>query len=265
MARRFEGSKPGESLTFQPEALAGLRVDPNPSRFGPIVIEEILLASLAQGQLQECLVRKDAEDQPVLYVGRNRLAHVMYINAHPERWPEWGIDAPLGLRAKYIQVSKEQAEERGIDENLERKGVGTLGKAQLAQRYHLQGRDDKWIAQRLRLKSTSRVTQLLDLFSLGDPVLILVAEGRLTEAACRTLKGLSEAAISDIVQQIQVGTKPHTVLAAIREQHRQGGRLKPRSGKEVMQAVAELRGSRAADFRAWMKGDSTVRIEEIFL
>jgi len=258
MARRFEGTKPGESLTFQPEYIAGLKEDPNPSRFGRIKIEEWLLASLAKGQIQECLVRMDSEHNPVLYVGRNRKAHILYINEHPERWEEWGVKAPLGLRAKYMPLTKEQAEEMGIDENLERNELGTLDKAQLAQRYSLQGKDNAWIAARLRLKSTTRVTQLLDLFAMGHDVLTLISEGKLTEAATRGLKGLSEEVIAEIVAKIRAGEKPHAVLAEIREQHRAKGAARPRSGREILKEFESLGGDAGTTLASWAKGDGSV-------
>jgi hypothetical protein len=256
MARRFEGSKPGESLTFQPEALPTLRVDPNPSRFGPIIIQEWLLASLAKGQIQECLVRMDSEYNPILYVGRNRLAHVLFINAHPERWEEWGIKAPLCLRAKYMPITAEAATEMGIDENLDRNELRVVDKAMLAQRYQLGGRDKAWIAQRLRLKSTARVSQLLDLFSLGEEVLELVAQAKLTEAAARQFCGLPEARIAEIAALVRGGQGIHSILSEIREQHRLKGKPRPRSGKEVGKAFEDLGGDAGASLAAWWRGES---------
>ena len=264
MPTRFPGSKPDDFSKFEGEAIRLMQVDPNLSRFGDVKIDEKFAERLArEGQLEPGLIRKGPGGEPILFAGNRRRLHILWINDHPERWSDWGLSAPMTFAAKYKPVTEAQARELALSENLERAELRPIDKAQIAQAYRLQDREEAWIADRLRV-STARIRQLLDLFSLGDAVLALVDEGILTEAAARSLKKLTADQIAEVVAGIRAGSKPHEVLTAIREQHRASGRLKPRTGREVLKALEAVPGTRAHDFMQWLRGDPTVTLEEVF-
>src|SRR5215210_3116932 len=166
MSFRPKGSKPDDVLKFEGDAIREMRVDPNISRYGTPPIDLSFCWDLVRhGQLEPGLIRRDSTKEPVLFVGNRRRLHILYINDHQEdfaTYPESGEPAlvgPMSFSVKFRPVTVQQAEEMALSENLQRKDLRTVDKAQLAQRYALQDRDPKWIAERLAV-TTSRVTQL---------------------------------------------------------------------------------------------------------
>lgn len=265
MATRFAGWKPDEQLKCFGEDIRTMRVDPNHSRFGEIPIDvEFALDIAARGQLEPGLVRKDSEGNPVLFVGNRRRLHILWINDHLEEVNHLlgdrglpTLSEPLAFVAKFKPVTQQQAEEMQVSENIQRADLRPVDKAVLAQRYaSVYGKDLPEIGNRLRL-TPARVRQLLDLFSLGQPVLELVAAGKLTEGGARGLKGLPEEVIASVVEEIRGGARAHQILARIREQHRERGRTRPRSGREIVKQFEEIGGPLGADLVAWASGDPT--------
>ncbi len=254
MATRF-GAKPDEVLKFEGDAIASMKVDPDPSRFAAPPIDPAFCAVLAkEGQQQPGLIRKGTEGEPVLFVGRRRRAHILHINEDPAAW---GLDAPMVFMAKFKPVTAEAAAAMAASENLEQAQLTALDKAFIAQGMKLRDADDSAIAARLRISKT-RVTQLLDLFALGDGVLSLIHAKKLTEAGARGLMGLSADVIADVAAKINGGSKAHAILAEIREQHRKKGNARPRSGRDMIKAFDDLGGDAGATLKAWATGDTTV-------
>jgi hypothetical protein len=255
MPTLFPGATRANALNFTGEAIRTLREDPNPSRFGPIEIDLDFCRRLAtEGQLEDCGIRKDSAGDPILFFGHRRKAHILYINDHPEHWPEWGLAGPMSLRCTYHAVTFEEALEMSVSENVGRAELDAADRAQLARHYSRQGLEPTEIGKHLRV-GESRVRQLLDLFSLGDDVLRLIKAGKMTDSMARSMKGLPPETVADVVEKIKAGEGPHAVLAEIRQRQRNNGTARPRSGREIVKAVDALPSGPVRDLlHQWLTG-----------
>jgi ParB-like chromosome segregation protein Spo0J len=262
MPRRFEGAKSAEATTFGVAAVRAMLMGP-PPRFDEADEPEASIRELADdiyanGQRQLVEVRADSAGRPVLIDGRRRRLAVLYINDHPELYPDTPADGwPLLGRA--TRATEEQAVLMTLAANRLRKALSPIDKMVAAM--HLVdrlGMTQEDAATQVGVASQGELSKLLQLHVLPRPALKLVHDGRLRVNQARQLLGLTPEQIAPLVAQIDLGSRPSRVLATLKE---------TRSAKVGMavfrRQLAEIGGSVATDLLAHLDGDPTVNLDLI--
>jgi ParB family chromosome partitioning protein len=261
MPINFQGVKTGRSdiSTFPPEELDSIILALN-LRQDLGDLSELKKSIAEHGQLQPAVVRKDAQGKPVLVAGYRRLEAIREINQDPSAW---GLKGPMHFLAIFSRVTEEEAILVNLRENLDRRDLSPIDRAFAARALERLGWEPAKIANAMRC-DTSRVSQLLGLLELPQPVITLVHEGTATEALAQQLRGLKSDVISTVAERISAGEKPSEVLKEVKESKRATGKKVARTLSELKAALRDHGSTSAADLLAWIEGDPTVKLEEIF-
>lgn len=256
MPTKFTGVDVGRAdvLRFEPDALASI-IEALNMRHGLGDLTELKKSLAEHGQLQPGIVRKDAQGNPVLVAGYRRLQAIREINEAPA---EWNLRGPMAFLARMSSITEDEALVVNLRENLDRRELSPIDMAFAVQALERLGWDRPKIAEAMRMKSPSRISQLLALLELPSRVIDLVHTGRAPEALARQLRGLEAQQIDAYAERIDAGEKPAKVLRDVKGSHRQKGERVARTLAEFRKELSEIDTALAVDLKAWLDGDPTV-------
>lgn len=263
MPTKFAGVDAGRAdvLKFAPEDLGSIVRAMN-MRHSLGDLTDLKKSLAEHGQLQPGIVRKDAQGLPVLVAGYRRLCAIEEINADPA---EWGLIGPMSFLARMSALKEDEALVVNLRENLDRRELSPIDQAFAVRALERLGWDRPRIAEAMRMKSTSRIGQLLELLSLPRHVIDLVHTGRAPESLARSLRGLDAMQIERYAAKIDAGEKPAAVLREVKGAHRERGKRTARSLPDLRRELKEVGTGLATDLLGWIDGDPTVGSLEMIL
>jgi len=259
MPPKAEGAKRGDILVWPPEELSKIRRGPNPSRSNlgtDLRLSELATSIARKGQLQPGVVRRDSQGLAVVVAGNRRLDAIQLINENPSAWMDdegKPLAGPLPFKASLVVCNDEEAIELNLIENLQRLDLNAVDKAHTARELGKLGWSHERIGGVMGC-SASRISGLISLLMLPARTLRLVADGKLTEAGARSLRGLPEEDVLALSAEIAAGAKPAAVLGKARERKRDGGKAQPLSLAEVRTALAAHPSNQAEALLRWING-----------
>lgn len=233
----------------------GLTIDPadvvaaegNNGRWAPHddeAVNDLVRSYEEVGQLQPVVITRDHEKRPVLVAGYRRWkAAVRYNEKHP--------DAPIGLKCVLTTVNEEEAFQRNLIENLQRRETSPVDDAYNQRRLReVYGWADSRIAQFYRVSDTS-VGRYKKLLTLSTDILKKVHSRELTVRAAVDLADLSPEDRREILAPAPVptptppeaGTPPATEVKAptSAEVVQKVKETKRSQGKRVVRTIGEVK------------------------
>lgn len=211
------------------------------------------------GQIQDGVVRRDAQGRAVLVSGFRRFAAIQRINRKPSRY---GLAGPMPFRAKFTPLTEEEALVVNLRENLERKQLSPIDLAFAARNLERLGWERSRVAGALSC-SPSRVLQYLGLLDLPPETREMVHRGTMPEATARAMTGLPPEEIHEATQAVKGGEKPARVKEKVQAKKRAAGTRQARALPELRTALRKLTADQAVLLLAWLDGEPGLHFEDI--
>jgi ParB/RepB/Spo0J family partition protein len=217
-------------------------------------IEELARDIAQRGQIQDGVLRKNAQGKAELVAGKRRLLAIRRINRSPA---EYGSREPVPFRVKFERLTDDEAIATNFAENRLRKELSPVDLASLARELERL----KWTHERIgKLMGfgDSRVAQLLSLWELPRSVLDMVHSGTMPEALARSLRGMTEAKIEKAVAKIQAGDSAAEVKREVVAERRESGKKVGRTISEFraeLKPLAEAGVTLAVQLSEWLSGE----------
>lgn len=218
----------------------------NSRRYRPAKIAELVASLIREGQKQECLVHRRAEDNKLmLHAGFRRRAAMIRINEQKlydkDEWPDG-----MKLRVRLEEVNDEEAFRANVVENLQREDLSPIEEADAMDRFITEfGKTQAEVAKIFGC-SVPTVSQRLKLRGASAALQRLIHEGKLSVES--VLEALTlpeedrEEALEGLLEVQDRKVSRSDVRAAARKKHESkgGGLDKARSYKEVKTFWADL-------------------------
>lgn len=268
-----KGAKRQDSISYPPEGLIHLKLGENISRNLPHmavddlladarIVDDLKLRELAEsiakhGQITPVAIREENDGSGVVVDGARRFLSVALINLDPSNY---GLKAPLSLRAIKLIVNDEEAMELNLIANLQRLDLDVIDRAHVARSaVAVYGWTQERIASVMGC-SPSSVSILLKFARFPARTQALMKkDGKLTAAAARQLIGLPEGEVKRLTKEMEDGASAKDILGKVKARKRASGDVISRTRAELISELAslsELGSQRAGILMKWLAGDN---------